>query len=77
MITSGLRPRNTGRVVVTRDFLATFGRLFDRVPVRILTLDFHHQTLQKKKPARSEIMILECSFAAAFELVRLRRNPLG
>ena len=51
--------------VVAQDFLATFGRLFDRVPVRILTSDFHHQTLQKK-PTRSEIMIVECSFPSIF-----------
>ena len=39
---------NTGRVVVTRNFWAFFCRLFDRVPVRILTSDFHHQSLQKR-----------------------------
>ena len=38
----------TSRVVVTRDFLAIFGRLFDRVPVRILNQDFHHRTQRKK-----------------------------
>ena len=32
------------------------------VPVRILTSDLHHRTERKKKPQRSEIMILECSF---------------
>ena len=40
--------RNNGRVVITRDFLASFGHLFDRVPVRILTLDLHHRTRGKK-----------------------------
>ena len=40
---------NNGRLVVTRDLLAIFGRLFDRVPVRILTSDLHHWTLRKKK----------------------------
>ena len=40
---------NTSCVVVTRDFLAIFGRLFDHVPVRNLTSDFHHRTQRKKK----------------------------
>ena len=53
--------RNTGHVVVTRHFLANFGRLFDRALVQILTSDFHHQTL-RKKPASSAIMILEWSY---------------
>ena len=39
---------NTGRVFITRDFLAMFSRPFDRVPVQILTSDFHHRTLRKK-----------------------------
>ena len=51
---------NTG-YVVNQEFLAIFVRLFDRVLVRILTSDVHHRTL-RKKPTRSEIMILECSF---------------
>ena len=38
------RPRG----VVTRDFLAIFDRLFDRLPVRISTLDLHHWILRKK-----------------------------
>ena len=33
---------------ITRDFLTIFGRLFGRVPVRILTSDFHHCTQRKK-----------------------------
>ena len=40
--------RNIGRVIVTRDLKAISGRLFDRVPVRILTSDFHHRTQRKK-----------------------------
>ena len=39
---------NTGRVFVTRDFSAIFGHLFDRVPIRRLTSDFHHWALRKK-----------------------------
>ena len=42
------RWRNTSHAVLTRDFLAIFGPLLDRVHVRILTSDFHHWTLQKK-----------------------------
>ena len=38
------RPRG----VVTRDFSAIFDRLFDRLPVRILTSDLHHWILRKK-----------------------------
>ena len=38
----------TGRIVVAREFLAIFGRLFDRVLVRILTSNLHHRTQQKK-----------------------------
>ena len=29
--------RDTGRIFVTQNFSAIFGRMFDRVPVRILT----------------------------------------
>ena len=51
----------TGRVIATRDFLAIFGRLFDCVPLSILTSNLHHRTLQKKSLGltRSEIMIFE------------------
>ena len=35
--------------LVTWDFLAIYGRLFDCVPVWILTSDLHHRTQQKKK----------------------------
>ena len=38
------RPRG----IVTRDFLAIFDRLFDRLPVRISTSDLHHWILRKK-----------------------------
>ena len=38
------RPRG----VVTRDFSTIFDRLFDRLPVRILTSDLHHWILWKK-----------------------------
>ena len=38
------RPRG----VVTRDFSAIFDRLFDRLPVRILTSDLYHWILRKK-----------------------------
>ena len=54
--------RNTGRVFVTSDFLAIFGRLFDRVPVRILASDFHHRPYKKDPQFFLEIMIFECSF---------------
>ena len=37
-----------------------FRRLFDRLPVRISTLDLHHRILRKK--IISELMTLECSF---------------
>ena len=40
--------RNTGCVVVTWDFLAIFSRLFDCLPVWILTSNLHHRTLRKK-----------------------------
>ena len=39
-----------------------FRRLFDRLPVRILTSDLHHRILRKQTLIISEIMILECSF---------------
>ena len=39
---------NTGRVFVTRDFCANFGRLFDHASDRILTSDVHHRTLRNK-----------------------------
>ena len=39
---------NTGRVIVTQDFLANFDCLFDRLPVRISTSDLHHWTQRKK-----------------------------
>ena len=47
--------------VVTRDFSASFDRLFDRLPVRISTSDLHHWILRKKSFIL-ELMILECSF---------------
>ena len=44
-----------------------FGRLSDRVPVQVLTSDFHHQTLQKKKSTvwRSEIIEVQLPFELA------------
>ena len=53
--------RNTSRIFITRNFLVIFSRLFDRVPVRILTSDFHHQTVHKR-PTRSEILIWSAVF---------------
>ena len=50
--------RDTGRIFVTQNFSAIFGRMFDRVPVRILTFTIE---LHEKKPTRSENMTLECS----------------
>ena len=50
---------DTGRIFITQNFSAIFGRMFDRVPVRILT--FTIELHEKKKPTRSENMTLECS----------------
>ena len=40
--------KKTGQVLVTEGFLAIFGRLLGRVPVRMLTSNFHHRTLRNK-----------------------------
>ena len=61
LLTPGTSDSCRPRGVVTRDFSAIFRRLFDRLPVRILTSDLHHWILRKKSFI-SELMILECSF---------------
>ena len=48
LLTPGTSDSCRPRGVVTRDFSAIFGRLFDRLPVRILTSDLHHWILRKK-----------------------------
>ena len=48
LLTPGTSDSCRPRGIVTRDFSAIFGRLFDRLPVRISTSDLHHWILQKK-----------------------------
>ena len=48
LLTPGTSDSCRPRGVVTRDFSAIFGRLFDRLPVRISTSDLHHWILRKK-----------------------------
>ena len=48
LLTPGISDSCRPRGVVTRDFSAIFGRLFDRLPVRISTSDLHHWILRKK-----------------------------
>ena len=47
--------RNTSCVFVTQNFMAIFNHLFDCVPVRILTSDFHHQT-PRKRPKNQRLL---------------------
>ena len=44
-----------------RSHVPFFRRLFDRLPVRTSTSDFHHRILRKKS-IRSELIVLGCSF---------------
>ena len=54
--------RDTGRIFVTQNFSAIFGRMFDRVPVRILTFTIE---LHEKKKAYK---IREYDFGVQFDL---------
>ena len=53
--------RDTGRIFVTQNFSAIFGRMFDRVPVRILTFTIE---LHEKKAYK----IREYDFGVQFDL---------
>ena len=62
--------RNTGHVFVTQDILAIFGRLFDRVHIRILTSNFRLWTLCSKA-----YEIRDCDFRVHFSsVVSLAQN---
>ena len=58
---------------ISRITAAIFDCLLDRVSVRILTSEYHHRTL-RKKPATSEIIILECSFPLTLAALCIRKS---